>query len=310
MPTLEQVEQRRADLVDLHTLALTDATYLVQELANEDPRVVQDTLRRYLPDLVDPYAAAAGEQSAAAYMADRAAAGVSRAYPAAVASTLPEIERYRALAGWASSVLFANPELTAAVISRLASGLSRIVFNAHADTTADLAAADSVGVRYQRMAAVGCCDFCGIMASRGAVYSSESAALRVVGRGVPVPDVPRRRGGAPGGVKARGARALGDTFHDNCKCTAVALFEGREQQMESVSREWFDVYQEARDRSREALPRDLVKHEYLFKSDPSKIHSRMRNESPVGEAVPNAIVLNEITRQMRLIRAGAAETGA
>lgn len=71
------------------------------------------------------------------------------------------------------------------------------------------------------------CGFCAMVAMN--LFNSESSALFVQGRGVD-PSIAldasgRRRkgyiGGVGGGVKARGAQALGKKYHDHCQCTAV-----------------------------------------------------------------------------------------
>ena len=82
--------------------------------------------------------------------------------------------------------------------------------------------------RYQRVPRVNCCAFCGMLASRGAVYTSAGSAGSVVGAGVPVtPDgEKRKRGGQGKGIKPRGSRRLGEDYHDNCYCAVTAVKDG------------------------------------------------------------------------------------
>ena len=82
--------------------------------------------------------------------------------------------------------------------------------------------------RYQRVPRVNCCAFCGMLATRGAVYTSAGSAGSVVGAGVPVtPDgEKRKRGGQGKGIKPRGSRRLGEDYHDNCYCTVTAVKDG------------------------------------------------------------------------------------
>lgn len=66
------------------------------------------------------------------------------------------------------------------------------------------------------------CAFCVLLASRGAVYRSATAT--VVGRG-----------GA-----ARGARQIGEAYHDRCSCTLEPLYEHEEEPAEALAlqRQW------------------------------------------------------------------------
>lgn len=251
MATLAEVEQRRQATLDLTALAVNDTNYLVRELANEDPALVKETLSRYLPTLVDPYAAAIGEVAINGYMDDRAAAGLTRPYPAPARAALPTAGRAQALAGWAGQTLIDNPELIALAAMKLAGGVSRLLFDVQRDTTWDLADGDSATVRYQRMASPGCCAFCAMLASRGAVYNADSAT-KVVGRGVPVGrDAQGNRidGAARGrtgkGIRARGMQRMGEKYHDHCRCVGVAVHEGRAQQMSEAAEKWYEIYADA-----------------------------------------------------------------
>lgn len=251
MATLTEVEQRRQATLDLTALAVSDTNYLVHELANEDPLLVKDTLSRYLPTLVDPYAAAVGEVAISGYLDDRAAAGITTAYPAPARAALPTAGRAQALAGWVGQTLIDNPELIAFAATRLTGGVSRMLFDVQRDTTWDLADNDSATVRYQRMASPGCCAFCAMLASRGAVYSEDSAT-KVVGRGVPVGRDAQgnridghSRGRTGKGIKARGMQQMGETYHDHCRCVGVAVHEGRAQQMNEAAEKWYEIYADA-----------------------------------------------------------------
>lgn len=251
MATLAQVEQRRRATLDLATLAMSDTNYLVRELANEDPELVAQTLREYLPHLVDPYAAAIGELTISDYLNDRAAAGVTGRYTQPARAALPTTGRIQALAGWVGQTLIDNPELIVYAGSKLAGGVSRVLFDVQRETTWDLAAGDSGSVRYQRMASPGCCAFCAMLASRGAVYSKDSV-MKVIGRGVPVgrdSEGNRLDGGGRGrtgkGIKERGMQRIGENYHDHCRCVGVAVHEGRMQQMNEAAEKWYEIYADA-----------------------------------------------------------------
>ncbi len=67
-----------------------------------------------------------------------------------------------------------------------------------------------LGTLWARHASANACGFCRAMATKGPVFRSEASATTVVGR----------RG------KARGTRKLGDRWHDNCHCAAIAVRPG------------------------------------------------------------------------------------
>jgi hypothetical protein len=104
---------------------------------------------------------------------------------------------------------------------------------------------------YQRVPKPGCCAFCGMLASRGASgttnYSSEEAAFRVVGRGVPVEKTRGKRGGQGKGIGPRGSRKIGEKFHDHCKCRAVPVSKGNYVQMQEDADRYLESYAEARE---------------------------------------------------------------
>lgn len=311
MAELSTIDAQRAMLEDLTELITADASSIMKALEGGDPHVTQDALREVLPELTAPYAASAGETAAAVYLEERDNAGVTGLYPASTAPVLPAAQRLQALAGWSTAVLFANPAATVEALDRLAGGLTRVIFDVQRDTVWDLGANDSVGVRYQRMALPGCCAFCAMLASRGASYTSEAAAAGVVGRGMPIPpDGQRRRGGQPMGIKARGPRRLGEDYHDHCRCTAVALHPGREQQMTSAAGKWSEIYAQAMENAKGQFEYGSETW-FTFGATPSdrKAHSRSfwvddRPKAPTyGDEVKYRAVQTVMLADMRRIAA-------
>jgi hypothetical protein len=68
-------------------------------------------------------------------------------------------------------------------------------------------------VGYRRVARPGACAFCLMLASRGAVYRRESSAERVVGHA----------------GRTRGSRAIGESYHDGCRCFAAPLYDHEDE---------------------------------------------------------------------------------
>lgn len=91
-----------------------------------------------------------------------------------------------------------------------------------------MASAEASGRSWRRVSDGSPCSFCAMLVARGDAYTSEEAALHVVGRGTSTDrntraDGRRRRGGQAKGIKPRGTRGLGEKFHNNCGCTVVEV---------------------------------------------------------------------------------------
>lgn len=169
--------------------------------------------------------------------------------PAVTAPALPE-EKLKSSAVWA---LGADGDKA---LDRLGGTLQRAVFDGSRQTT--VWNADINGMRWIRVAEPGACAFCRMLATRTAfdnTYRSEEAALGVVGRSVNLSVGDRRqiasgqmtreealarrdqmqltyqigaKKGSPRGRRPRGTRKLGEKYHDDCRCDAKAIPNGRD----------------------------------------------------------------------------------
>lgn len=249
MVQLATIEAHGQVLDDIVSVALGDVTEAYGAVADEDPLVVRDVLLAGLPEILDPYAAAVGDVAATFYEQVREEAGVTVPYTAQPVG-LPELSRVESLVRWGISPLFDAAATTTALLL-LSGGVQRILLGQARDTIAGNGALDRVKVGYQRVPKPGCCAFCGMLASRGAVYDSEESAGRVVGRGMPIPKV-RQRGGQARGVRPRGARAIGELYHDFCGCKAVPVFNHDRVEMQADADKYFEAYAEARNKVRAA----------------------------------------------------------
>lgn len=86
-----------------------------------------------------------------------------------------------------------------------------------------------LGTLWARHASANACGFCRVMATKGPVFQSETSATRVVGRG----------------GKPRGTRKLGDKWHDNCHCVAIAVRPGGKYEPASYVEQWQRDYDRA-----------------------------------------------------------------
>lgn len=231
-------------LTQLSTAALGDLRRLMDSLSDVDPSRAQAVLQEAFPEVFNPYAAASSAVSASFYEEVRDYVEVKGRFDA---ETLDSVDpsRYGALVGWGARPSVFERGGQALAYSLLSGGLTQILTEMSADTIVGNAALDPAPVGYQRVPRPGCCSFCGMLASRGAAYSSEGAAGGVVGRGLEVPKV-KRRGGQAKGIRARGARSLGERFHDDCKCRAVPVNQGNAVQMQSDADKYLEAYADAR----------------------------------------------------------------
>lgn len=239
-------------LGQLTVAALADLRALLGSVGELSPARQRAVILEAFPELFDPYAVASSEVSASFYEEVRDAAGVSGAF---AADTLDGVEsqRWRALAGFGTAPAVFEQGGSLLAYSLLSGGLTKVLTEAAADTIVGNAAADPLPVGFQRVPAPGCCAFCGMLASRGSMYSSKRAAESVVGRGVPVESTTGRRGGQGRGLKPRGSRKLGEEFHDHCKCRGVPVFADNYVEMQSDAKRYFKSYETARDKINDGL---------------------------------------------------------
>lgn len=246
------METYRASLDQVTAGGLSDLEAAVNAVFyEENPLFRQDALMEVVPELGVRSAGAAGLVSASFFDEVMAYQGQD------VSAFVPDAERraWLALTGWVLS----HPEASVVgalaagyAFNLLAGGFTRLVSKSASDTIMSNSA--TVGARVQRVPAPGCCAFCAMLASRGAVYRSEESAGTVVGRGTPVSKnlyvgangVQRRTpGGAAKGIGKRYTRDLGAQFHDHCKCRVVPLTRGNSAQLEAIEGDYFEAYTDA-----------------------------------------------------------------
>ena len=193
---------------------------------------------------------------------DAKAAGSFRAQVAAI----PPAERMEILARWGVGPLFGASPNPATALNLVSGGLTRIVLNAGRETIARSTALDPSGPRYARHASANACAFCAMLATRGAVYTSEANAGRVTGQNLGGTDYRkmRRLGGASpevreqilagykratiaqGGRKGRSTtQALGEKYHDECRCLPVPVWPGEQYEEAPYVEKWRDAYASA-----------------------------------------------------------------
>lgn len=228
MPSLREVAEFRSAIDDLSTLATRDVKSVLDAIGDAPPVDVRNALIELLPEALGPYVAASSEITATWYE-DLRSAALGGAYYA-TADGAVNLAQTSALARFGVKPLFGQSQ--SSVLSLLGGGVQKIVAGASRNTIDLNISRERVLVGYARIPRAGCCSFCGVLASRGAVYRNGNTAGSVVGRGVDssiaLDENGNRRkgyiGGVGGGVKARGIQGLGKKFHNFCRCVATPVF--------------------------------------------------------------------------------------
>ncbi|MGI5223055.1 hypothetical protein [Nocardia sp. CA-290969] len=273
MPSQAEIEEFQTDLDVLTALAIAEAASAVAATEDDDAEEAADILTVAYPELLEPFLSAAGELAANWYrqltphqIPDRepgapelivgattrqALAAAAEFEPTLAAA--PPSEQLESTVRWA---VFAPTGLDPAnsVLSRLSGATQRYVSNSARDTLELNAGRE--GIRWARHASANACAFCRMLATRGAVYTSEQAAGNVVGRGreMSLSDrrrraagITRREGGRflAGGIRTRGTQQLGEKYHDNCHCLPVPIRAGDSYQPPPYVTEWDEQYIQA-----------------------------------------------------------------
>lgn len=231
---MDQLGKRaQADIIDLwdRAQAMADIDFF---------KYVVDSF----PDIVIPYSELAAEFAATVFEED-----FSDLQFTAKQADPPPVAALTKSAEWA---LGADGRKA---LDRLTATAQRHIYDGDRNTT--IANAETLGMRWIRVARPDACAFCRLLASRTALsddlYRSKESALGVVGRSVNLSIADRRmiaqglmtrdealarrdqmqltyqigrRKGSPRGKRLRGARKYGDKYHDDCRCTAKAIPAG------------------------------------------------------------------------------------
>lgn len=212
MTTLADVRAYQSTIDDLTTVAIGELSRLLDEIATPNAARFRDLLIELLPSLLEPYVTASGEVAATWYEELRSEVD-DRAMAAGVYGVEVNADQVAAMSRYAVSPLFGQSSST--VLSLAAGSVQRLIANAGRRTIRGNAVRDRVRVGFSRVPRPGCCAFCSVMASRGAVYESETSA---------------------GG--------FGNEFHDMCRCVVAPVFRG-DSFAADVRDEHLAIYQES-----------------------------------------------------------------
>lgn len=193
--------QRQLEYVN--KLALQEILSLYNAISSFDPHQASQYLLDAVPDVVLEHHGVATELSLAWW--EDLFDGVDT--PPPTTPPPPPVEQLKIQTNWANSMLYAGKS----PMVRLASVAKQHVYGAQRNLVAENSSKLNVG--FARMAKSNACDFCRVLASRGAVYSTEAGAQYV---GLSSENKKSR---------IRGVRREGQRYHDHCRCTVAPAAE-------------------------------------------------------------------------------------
>lgn len=142
-----------------------------------DPQRLADTVPRWADvnaAVIDRYARASSVLAGRFYLAERTAAGVAGRFTVRPASPPPQ-DQIKASLSYAASSLYGKPE--PGVFDTVLSGVAqRLMLNTGRQTVLRSVHADRRATGWSRETEADACDFCEMLAGRGAVYRSEETA--------------------------------------------------------------------------------------------------------------------------------------
>lgn len=241
--------------------AMEDLDSLMLSVLSESPRVQREALKDIFPELADQYVGATS--MVAAEFFDELMSLQDVAKPVRADTLLLEDpNRWRSLVDWSADDYVFERLGADAVFSRLAGGLTKTLTEAAADTMIGNAGLQGPALLAQRVPKPGCCAFCSMLASRGAVYSPESAG-GVVGRGSPIGSHRSAKG-----IRPRGSRQVGEKFHDYCRCEIVILTQDNQAELAAIEEQHLAAYENAAQNADEG--RSLAWRETTLKDGTTK----------------------------------------
>lgn len=200
------------------------ASLLERAWQRVDPERLDETLPtlfRLVEAIVRRYAPASGALASRFYLEQRRAAGIKSPFSVRLAAA-PNTDEINRTVGWATAPLRGEkPDLELAK-SQLQGAIDRLVLGVGRATIIDNTKRDRQATGWARVPEAGCCSFCALLASRGAVYKEAAADFRA---------------------------------HDHCRCHAEPVFRTAGYEPSAEIREWQALYDLAKGGSAKAVRR-------------------------------------------------------
>lgn len=268
--------ERRSFLADLHAIGVHDVVTAWRN--SQGSKSFRERITSVFVEVADRLHHTAADTAADWY--DESAPDLDYT---AIPAPSPEPEQLERSADWA---LGADGD---EALGRMSGTLQRTVSNGARHTT-ELNANFEPGARWVREAAEDACEFCRLMAIRGAVFRTELSALRVVGRSANISQADRRAVAAgqmtrdeaiQRAVQARvsqnadsrpealperadfgslrGTQQHGDKYHDHCGCTALEIRPGMTYEPPAYVDDWNRQYDKATESADGRSLKDVLK---------------------------------------------------
>ena len=177
-------------------LGIAEVKKILDTIDLYDANKVAEVLQELFPAVIDQYGVMQGALAADVYEELRVEAGVKKPYRA-ITAPVAAVEATQASARWAVGPLFGEID-EAMFRNHVDASIERHILTAGRDTFFENVKQDAkktgTQVRYARIARPKCCDFCLMLAGRGAVYHSEQSAGEMT------------------------------KYHDSCRCFATVKF--------------------------------------------------------------------------------------
>lgn len=205
--------ERQQTLADLNTLGIRDLVEVWRKAAQTDTDFAALILAA-IPEIASGYAGMASDLAADWYVESAPDLPYTP-----ISGPGPHVEALTKSTQWA---LGADGE---AALNRMSGTLQRAVFNGARDTTI-VNVQHEKGAKFARYASANACEFCRLMAIRGAVYLSQKS----------------------GSFKA----------HDKCHCVAVEVRPGADYDPPDYISKWDDEYTQARRNAQSGSPKAIL----------------------------------------------------
>lgn len=167
---ISRVERFRAAQQDLVTLSTRDLLAVWRALDYSNARAATDVLLATFPDITAAYGDLAAVAAADLYEDLRAEYGPGSPFRARAAAVAP-LEQSQAAVRWAVAPLWADDPRLDATLARLSGALRRLTLQPARDTIQTESRRE--GTTYAVVPAGDACEWCLMLASRGAVYHEQ-----------------------------------------------------------------------------------------------------------------------------------------
>jgi len=186
----ELAREHQTSISSLTDIVQREVARLVTSLEGQSPALVREALRDLVPSVVNRYGDAAAALAMDYYEFAREAAEVPGMFIPTPAP-LPPPERFEESRRWAVGAIVGEDPSFGALAGRLGGSVSRAVADVAMETLTGATVKDRRANGWSRTLEPGACNFCRMLADRGAVYSGETVRF---------------------------------ASHDNCRCSVAPRF--------------------------------------------------------------------------------------